>query len=36
VGLEFYVQYVVTWAIIILAVWLDIAVKRGRLWSPIA
>ncbi|WP_163337542.1 ABC transporter permease [Desulfopila sp. IMCC35008] len=36
VGLEFYFQYVVTWAIIILAVWLDIAVKRGHLWSPIA
>ena len=36
VGLEFYVQYVVTWLIIILAVWLDIAAKRGRLWSPIA
>ncbi|MBV0911835.1 ABC transporter permease [Anianabacter salinae] len=36
VGLEFYVQYVVTWTIIILAVWLDIAAKRGRLWSPIA
>jgi ribose/xylose/arabinose/galactoside ABC-type transport system permease subunit len=36
VGLEFYVQYVVTWIIIILAVWLDIAAKRGRLWSPIA
>ena len=36
VGLQFYVQYVVTWVIIILAVWLDIAVKRGRLWSPIA
>ncbi len=36
VGLEFYVQYVVTWVIIILAVWLDIAAKRGRLWSPIA
>ena len=35
-GLAFYVQYVVTWAIIILAVWLDIAAKRGRLWSPIA
>ena len=30
-GLEFYVQYVVTWVIIILAVWLDIAAKRGRL-----
>ena len=36
VGLEFYVQYVVTWFIIILAVWLDIAAKRGRLLSPIA
>ncbi len=36
VGLQFYVQYVVTWIIIILAVWLDIAGKRGRLWSPIA
>jgi len=36
VGLEFYVQYIVTWAIIVLAVWLDIAAKRGRLLSPIA
>ena len=36
VGLQFYAQYVVTWVIIILAVWLDIAAKRGRLWSPIA
>lgn len=36
VGLEFYVQYVITWLIIILAVWLDIAAKRGRLLSPIA
>ncbi len=36
VGLEFYVQYVVTWVIIILAVWLDVAAKRGRLWSSIA
>lgn len=35
-GLEFYVQFVVTWVIIILAVWLDIATKRGKLWSPIA
>jgi ribose transport system permease protein/putative xylitol transport system permease protein len=31
VGLQFYAQYVVTWIIIILAVWLDIAAKRGRL-----
>ncbi|MEZ5823535.1 MAG: ABC transporter permease [Geminicoccaceae bacterium] len=36
VGLQFYAQFVVTWIIIILAVWLDIAAKRGRLWSPIA
>ena len=35
-GLEFYVQFVVTWIIIILAVWLDIATKRKKLWSPIA
>ena len=35
-GLQFYAQYVVTWIIIILAVWLDIAAKRGRLWSPVA
>ena len=35
-GLQFYVQYVVTWVIIVLAVWLDIAAKRGKLLSPIA
>jgi ribose transport system permease protein/putative xylitol transport system permease protein len=35
-GLQFYVQFVVTWVIIVLAVWLDIAAKRGRLFSPIA
>ena len=35
-GLQFYVQFVVTWVIIILAVWLDIAAKRGKLWSNIA
>ena len=35
-GLQFYVQFVVTWVIIILAVWLDIAAKRGKLWSRIA
>lgn len=29
-GLPFYVQFVITWGIIILAVWLDIAIKRGR------
>ncbi|MDF1621726.1 ABC transporter permease [Pseudothioclava nitratireducens] len=36
VGLQFYVQFVVTWVIIILAVWLDVAAKRGKLWSTIA
>lgn len=36
VGLQFYVQFVVTWVIIILAVWLDIAAKRGKLLSHIA
>lgn len=36
IGLEFYVQDIVIWLVIILAVWLDIAAKRGRLWSPIA
>tara|TARA_R110002020_G_scaffold225869_2_gene436146 strand:- start:4215 stop:5189 length:975 start_codon:yes stop_codon:yes gene_type:complete len=36
VGLQFYVQFVLTWVIIILAVWLDIAAKRGKLWSNIA
>lgn len=35
-GFEYYVQWLVTWVVIILAVWLDIAAKRGRLWSPIA
>jgi len=29
-GLPFYVQFVITWGIIILAVWLDISIKRGR------
>ena len=36
IGLQFYVQFVVTWVIIILAVWLDIAAKRGKLLSSIA
>jgi ribose transport system permease protein/putative xylitol transport system permease protein len=35
-GLQFYVQFIVTWVIIILAVWLDIAAKRGKLLSPLA
>lgn len=36
IGLQFYVQFIVTWVIIILAVWLDISAKRGKLLSPIA
>lgn len=32
-GLPFYVQFVITWAIIILAVWLDISIKRGRFFA---
>jgi ribose transport system permease protein/putative xylitol transport system permease protein len=36
VGLQFYVQFIVTWIIIILAVWLDVAAKRGKLFSMIA
>ncbi len=32
----YYAQWIVTWFVIILAVWLDIAGKRGRLFSPIA
>lgn len=36
IGLQFYAQYIVTWIVIIIAVWLDIAAKRGKLWSPIA
>lgn len=35
-GYAYYVQWLVTWAVIILAVWLDVAAKRGRLFSPIA
>jgi len=35
-GFAYYVQWLVTWVVIILAVWLDIAAKRGRLLSPIA
>jgi ribose transport system permease protein/putative xylitol transport system permease protein len=29
-GFPYYVQWLVTWAIIILAVWIDMAAKRGR------
>jgi ribose transport system permease protein len=35
-GFQFYVQWIVTWIVIILAVWLDVAAKRGRLFSSIA
>ncbi len=35
-GLQFYAQFIVTWIIIIFAVWLDIAVKRGKFLSEIA
>lgn len=35
-GFPYYTQWLVTWLVIILAVWLDIAAKRGRLFSPIA
>jgi len=34
-GLPFYVQFVITWLIIILAVWLDISVKRGKFWATV-
>ncbi len=35
-GYRFYAQWIVTWIVIILAVWVDFAAKRGRLLSPIA
>jgi ribose transport system permease protein len=35
-GQPYYTQWLVTWAVIIVAVWLDVAAKRGRLFSPIA
>lgn len=35
-GYQYYVQWIVTWIVIILAVWLDIAAKRGRFLSSIA
>lgn len=35
-GFPYYAQWIVTWVVIILAVWLDVAAKRGRLFSPIA
>lgn len=35
-GYPFFAQWIVTWVVIIVAVWLDVAAKRGRLLSPIA
>ncbi|WP_223476190.1 ABC transporter permease [Oricola indica] len=35
-GYPYFAQWIVTWVVIILAVWLDVAAKRGRLLSPIA
>ncbi len=35
-GFPYFAQWIVTWVVIILAVWLDVAAKRGRLLSPIA
>lgn len=35
IGWPFYIQFVITWIIIILAVWLDVSVKRGKFWATI-
>lgn len=35
-GFPYFAQWIVTWIVIILAVWLDVAAKRGKLLSPIA
>lgn len=34
-GYPYYAQWLVTWAVIILAVWLDVAAVRGRLFSSL-
>ena len=34
-GYPYYAQWLVTWAVIILAVWLDVASKRGRLFTSL-
>lgn len=34
-GYPYYAQWLVTWAVIILAVWLDVASKRGRLFTTL-
>ena len=33
-GYPYYTQWLVTWAVIIIAVWLDIASTRGRVFNP--
>lgn len=35
-GYPYFAQWIVTWIVIILAVWLDVAAKRGRLLSSIS
>lgn len=35
-GYPYYAQWLVTWAVMILAVWLDIASKRGRLFTTLS
>lgn len=35
-GYPYYAQWLVTWVVIILAVWLDVATKRGRLFSAVS
>lgn len=32
-GFAYYVQWLVTWAVIILAVWIDLGAKRGRIFA---
>lgn len=32
-GFPYYVQWLVTWAVIIVAVWIDLAAKRGRVFA---
>jgi len=35
VGFPYYTQWLVTWAVLIVAVWMDLASKRGRLLAPL-
>lgn len=35
-GYPYYAQWLVTWVVIILAVWLDVASKRGRLFTKLS